>query len=63
MLTLLLSIIAGYLALGVVVTAVLNYGLVGPGYRLEKLRQSIPLVLGWPIVIYVFVAVYSDMKR
>jgi hypothetical protein len=53
MITVLLVAIAAYIALGIAVLLTLNYAFVMPEGRLRKVRDGVPLVLAWPIVLYV----------
>jgi hypothetical protein len=53
MLTIILAIIAGYIAIGVAVVVTLNYAEVNPKNRLGSIREGVPLVLQWPIVVYI----------
>jgi ABC-type phosphate transport system permease subunit len=53
MMTILLTIVAVYVAIGIAVVITTNYAFVQKGGRLRTIRDSVPLVLAWPVVVYV----------
>ncbi|CAM3638980.1 hypothetical protein [Mesobacillus zeae] len=54
MLTAVLIVSLVYFTVGIIVTSTLNFIYVDPAYRLNSIRESIPVVVGWPLVLYVF---------
>jgi hypothetical protein len=53
MMTIVLAIIAGYIAIGIAVVVTLNSAFVMPESRLRKVSHSVPLVLAWPAVLFI----------
>jgi hypothetical protein len=53
MLTVLLAIVGVYVAIGIAVVVTTNYAFVRAEGRLRTIRDSVPLVVAWPVVLYV----------
>ncbi|MDR7001576.1 hypothetical protein J2Y67_004049 [Neobacillus niacini] len=53
MLTIILAIIGVYIAVGIAVVVTINFAFVQADSRLRNVRDSIPLVFGWPIVLLI----------
>jgi hypothetical protein len=53
MLTMILAIVAVYIAIGIAIVVAVNYGYVQRGSRLRSIGEALPLVSAWPVVLFV----------
>jgi hypothetical protein len=53
MIPIVLTIIAGYVAIGIAVVAALNYGMVERKSRLGSIGEWVRIVLAWPVVVLI----------
>jgi hypothetical protein len=53
MIAVLLMIISGYIVSGIAVVLAINYGCIVREGRLRRISEGVPLVFGWPIVLFI----------